>query len=113
MTNIITVAEQDLAEAWQWVQTQAADLYNAVSPLIEAPLKAFESSVVQNLWSAGVALIQRLLSLWPNGMSLANLETAFLNTLSGLGGPLLAAARALGSALLQTFLGLIQAKAAA
>lgn len=111
MTNIITLVEDDLTQAWQWVQTEALDIYNGISPLISSALKMFESSVVQQLWSAGAALVQKLLAMWPHGLNLANLETAFLNTLSALGGNLLPAAISLGSSLLQAFLGLLQAKA--
>lgn len=113
MTNLITLAEEELAAGWQWVQTTAIDLYNGISPVISSALKLFESSVIQQLWSAGAALIQKLLALWPKGLNLPNLETAFLNTVSALGGNLLPAAVSLGSSLLQAFLGLIQAKVVA
>ena len=74
---------------------------------MDGALKAFERAVARDLWGAAAALVQRL----PHVASLADLETALLNTLSALRGPLLAAAQALGSAILQSILGLLQAKA--
>ncbi len=107
MTSVILLAEAEIAAGWKWVQTEAAALYHAVSPIVESALKAFERSVAQDLWGAAAALVRRL----PHIASLADLETALLNTLSALRGPLLAAAQALGSAILQSILGLLQAKA--
>ena len=107
MTDLIVLAEAEISAGWRWVQTEAAALYHAVSPIIADALKAFEHAVAQALWGAAAALARRLVDV----ASLADLETALLNTLSHLGGPLLAAAQALGSAVLQSILGLLQAKA--
>lgn len=116
MTNIITIIDTDIQAGWAWVQKEAVDLYNAVSPLVAAPLKAFEQVVVQNLWGAAAAFIANLMPAL-NAVNLqaglADLETAFLNTLGHLWPSLLSAAQALGSQLLQIILGSFQAKAAA
>ena len=107
MTKLIVLVEEDIAAGWRWLQAEASALYRAVSPLVETALKAFETSVVEGLWGAAAALVQRLTHVG----GLADLETALLNTLSALRAPLLAAAQALGSTLLQSILGLLQAKA--
>ena len=107
MTAVVTLVEDDLSAGWRWLQAEASALYHAISPLVSSALKAFETSVVQGLWGAAAALARKL----PHVASLAELETALLNTLSALRGPLLAAAQALGSAVLQSILGLLQAKA--
>jgi hypothetical protein len=107
MTSLIVLAEDDLAAGWKWVQAEASALYHAVAPLAARTLKAFEQAVVEGLWGAAASLVRRL----PAIASLADLETALLNTLSGLGGAFLAAAEAVGSALLQSILGLLQAQA--
>ena len=116
MTNIITVVEEDIKAGWDWVQKEATDIYNTVSPLVAAPLKVFEQVVVQDLWGAAAAFTAKLIpSLQAVNLmaGLADLETAFLNTIEHLWPNLLAAAQALGSQLLQIILGLFQTKAAA
>ncbi len=107
MTDLIALAEHEIAAGWTWVKTEAADIYAALKPLVEAPLKLFESSVVQDLWGAAAAFVTKLLS----AKSLVDLETAFLNTLEHLWPNLLQAAQTLGSVLLQSVLGIFQTKA--
>jgi hypothetical protein len=107
MTDVIALVEEDLAAGWRWVKTEAVAFYDAVSPLIASALAGFEHSVVQALWGAAGALVQRLLHV----TDLADLETALLNTLSSLRNPLLSAAQALGSMVLQSILGLLQVHA--
>ncbi len=105
--DVIDIVEDDLEAAWTWLKGEAVVIYDAISPLWEAPLKAFEGGVVHRLWSAAAALVQKLLTV----TSLADIETAFLNTIQTLGAGLLDAAKALGSVLLQSTLGLLQSKA--
>ena len=106
MTALIVLVEEDIAAGWRWVQAKASSLYRAVAPIVAGALKAFDTSVVESLWGAAAALVRRL----TQAVSLADLETALLNTLSALRAPLLAAAEALGSTVLQSILGLLQAK---
>lgn len=106
MTSVIILAEDELAAGWKWVRTEAGALYHAIAPLVADALKRFEQSVIEGLWGAAATLAQRL----PRIAGLADLETALLNTLATLRGAFLAAAQALGSALLQSILGLLQAR---
>ena len=107
MTSPIILAEEELAAGWKWVQAEAGALYRAIAPLVADALKTFDRSIIEGLWGAAAALARRL----PQLRSLAELETALLNTLSGLRGAFLAAAEALGSSVLQSILGLLQAAA--
>lgn len=104
--NIVTLAEEEISAGWTWVKTEAAALYHAVSPIVADALKAFETSVVQTLWGAAAALVQRLMHI----TSLVDLETALMNTLQLVAGPIAKAAESLGSAVLQSILGLLQAR---
>ena len=113
MTDLITIAEQDIAAGWKWVKTEAADIYNAIRPLVTTALSTFESVVVNNLWGAAASFITQILASNPLSSPktlLTDLETAFLNTLEHLWPNLLSAATALGSVLLQSLLGIFHAK---
>jgi hypothetical protein len=112
MTSIVVILETDLKAGWQWVQTAALDVYSTVSGIVGEAWKTLEAVVVQDLWGAAVSLVRKLLSAVGSHTDLADLETAFLNILQTLGGQLYTAAVSLGSTVLQTILGLIQAKAA-
>lgn len=106
MTDPIALALNEIKAGWTWVKTEAADVYNALKPLVEAPLKLFQQVIVNDLWGAAAAFVQKLMT----AQSLVDLETAFLNTLEHLWPNLLSAAQTLGSALLQSLLGIFQAK---
>lgn len=108
--SFIVILENDIKAGWQWVQTAAVDVYNVVSGIVSEAWKALDPQVVQDLWGAAVALVQKLYAALQTHTALADLETAFLNIIQTLGGNLLSAAVSLGSTVLQTILGLIQAK---
>lgn len=108
MINIVLIAEQEIEAGWKWVQSEASHVYHAVMPIVQEGLSAFETAVVQDLWGAAAAFVKKALSIG----SLADLETAFLNTLQSLGPNLLAAAQSFGSSMLQSTLGLLRAQAA-
>ena len=107
MTDIIHLAEAEIAAGLHWIKTTATAIYGAIQPMVVKALHAFEHTVVQNLWGAAAAFVQKALT----AKSLVDLETAFLNTLQHLWPDLMKAAVALGSMLLQSLLGLIHAKA--
>jgi hypothetical protein len=101
MTDLIQLAEEEISAGWAWVTTEAKGLYDAISPLVAKALSAFEGTVVQQLWSAAAAFVQKVLG----ATSLVDIETAFLNTIGHLWPNLLSAAQVLGSILLQSILG--------
>jgi hypothetical protein len=112
--DLIKLAEEEIAEGWARVKTEAADIYYALQPIVAAPLKAFTSTVISQLWGAVAAFTAKLeQGLLAGGSGfLTNLETAFLNTLEHLWPNLLAAAQTLGSTILQSLLGIFVAKSA-
>jgi hypothetical protein len=110
MTSIITILENDVKAGWAWVQKEAVDIYNTVHAIVGPAIAAFEQVVIQDLWGAGVTLVQKLMGAVGAPTNLGDIETAFLNVVETLGGQLLAAAQALGSEALQSILGLLQMK---
>ena len=62
------------------------------------------AAVEQTLWGAAATLLKQL-GGWSG--SLADLETIFLNVISRLGGDLLPILEKMGSALIQTLLGVV------
>jgi hypothetical protein len=105
MTAIITLIDEDLEAGWRWVKTEAIDLYKWGEPFVAKALKDFEATLAQNLWGAAASFVSKLTS----AETLANIETAFLNTVELLSSNLLVAAQTLGSNLLQTILGALMA----
>jgi len=108
--------EDDIKAGWHFVETEAVDIYNVLSPLIAAPLKAFEQDVVQALWGAIAGFITKIadvLKATSLKAALQDLETAFLNTIQLTSQIVFRAAISVGSQILQVILGVFQAKALA
>ena len=104
MASIIVILERDIQEGWQFVQTEAVAAYNFLKPKLESILNTGIAAVEQTLWGAAATLLKQL-GGW-NG-SLADLETIFLNVISRLGGDLIPILQKIGSALIQTLLGVV------
>jgi hypothetical protein len=112
MTSVVVILEQDLSDAWHWVQNEAADVYHTVSGLVAKAWGALEPALVQAIWGAAAALVQKLLGATNAHTALVDIETAFMNMIQVVSHDAWAAAQALGSAALQTLLGMIQLKMA-
>lgn len=107
--SLITILEDDVKAGWHWIETEAKSLYEWAQPLLLNALKAVENVAVSDFWGAVAAFVQKAQS----GLSLADLETAFLNTVQLYSGNFIQAAIAIGSQLLQTILGAVLAHAKA
>jgi hypothetical protein len=103
--SLITILEDDLKAGWNWLKTEAAALYAWGEPIVAAALKTFEQVVVQDLWGAIASFIQKATTF----RTLADAQQAFLMTIELVSRNVFNAAISLGSNLLQTLLGAVQA----
>ncbi len=108
--DLIELAKEEIIKGIDWAKSTATAIWHAIEPMWIAAAQTFEQLVIHDLLGAGAAFVQKLVAMGRN-LSLPDIESAFLMAVEHFGGPLLAAAQALGSNLLQSSLGLLHIQA--